>query len=828
MADAGRKARFVQEAKAASSLNHPNIITIYDISQDGGVDFIAMEYVEGRTLDQIIPRKGVRLNEALKIAIQIADALARAHSSGIVHRDLKPANIMVDAHGHVKVLDFGLAKLTEVTTDDRTVTMKTEEGAILGTAAYMSPEQAEGRPLDARSDIFSFGAVLYEMVSGERAFQGTSKVSTLSAVLHAEPAPLPAEVPGDLQKLIARCLRRDPARRFQTMADAGVALVEAHEESESSRLRPLEHQKGRRWWWIWAAVLLLSVAASAVLWRFAGGSQSAMAVTVRPLTALPGAEDWPALSCDGNAVAFSWRKPGEPGYDIYVMPLDGAEPVRRTVDPADDVAAAWSPDGQTLAFARGSIPDFEIFTVPALGGQERRAGPMRSITASLAWTPDGTSLIFPDIPDGDTRASIAILDLATGEKRRFLPIPAGVSGDLAANFSEDGRSLLLYRMERIWTGDLYLYSLSDDLQVRGSPIRLTREFMEPYSFGFAGPGQTVLFSPYGRGALMRISAAFPGEPERLAVGDGVTRFSAARKVGRVAYSRRTIDSDIWRLDLKTGECTPLSFLNSTREERSAAYSPDGKRIAFVSSRSGSHEIWIASSEGASPAQLSRIGGYGVLSLITWSPDGAEVGFTPLAGSTPDKRWRAFATDSRHWRSRVVPTGDESHMDVHPSWSRHGEWIYFLSSRESGRGELWKLPSVGGEAVRVTRQGGGFGVHESADGRFLYYGKGFDELGAAPNQLWRVLKDGGDETMVLPAIKSYRSVAVSPSGIYYVLGEGAHDTIQYFDFATGKSRRILSLPFPAAYGLSLSPDGRYLLFSQNSAEESDLMLVENIR
>jgi serine/threonine protein kinase len=150
MADAGRKARFVQEAKAASSLNHPNIVTIHDISQDGGVDFIAMEFVEGRTLDQIIPRKGMRLNEALKVAIQIADALARAHAAGIIHRYLKPANIMVDSHGHVKVLDFGLAKLTEVVTDDRTVTMKTEEGTILSTAAWMSREQGEDKQVDGR------------------------------------------------------------------------------------------------------------------------------------------------------------------------------------------------------------------------------------------------------------------------------------------------------------------------------------------------------------------------------------------------------------------------------------------------------------------------------------------------------------------------------------------------------------------------------------------------------------------------------------------------------------------------------------------------------
>jgi serine/threonine protein kinase len=186
VADPERKARFVQEAKAASALNHPNIIHIYDIGADAGVDFMAMEYVAGKTLDQLIPRQGMRLNDALKMAVQIADALARAHAAGIIHRDLKPANVMVDEHGVVKVLDFGLAKLTETVAQAsacETVTagVKTEEGTIVGTAAYMSPEQAEGKKLDARSDIFSFGAVLYEMVTGQRAFRGDSKMSTLAA-----------------------------------------------------------------------------------------------------------------------------------------------------------------------------------------------------------------------------------------------------------------------------------------------------------------------------------------------------------------------------------------------------------------------------------------------------------------------------------------------------------------------------------------------------------------------------------------------------------------------------------------------------------------------
>src|SRR5512136_652376 len=194
VSDPDRKRRFIQEAKAASALNHPSIITIYDIDQTDGIDYIAMEYVAGKTLDELIPRKGMRLSLALKYAVQIADALARAHGAGIIHRDLKPSNVMVDEHGLVKIVDFGLAKLTETVSSSgdettRTVEATTEKGTIVGTTAYMSPEQAAGRKVDARSDIFSFGSVLYEMVTGRRAFEADSKFSTLAAVIERDPVP---------------------------------------------------------------------------------------------------------------------------------------------------------------------------------------------------------------------------------------------------------------------------------------------------------------------------------------------------------------------------------------------------------------------------------------------------------------------------------------------------------------------------------------------------------------------------------------------------------------------------------------------------------------
>ena len=244
VADPNRKRRFVQEARAASALNHPNIITIYDIDEAEGVHYIAMEHVQGKTLDRLIARHGLRVNEALRYAVQMAAALAKAHSAGIVHRDLKPTNVMVTDDGLVKVLDFGLAKLTEAApaSDAETaVTLEptTEEGTIVGTVGYMSPEQAEGKAVDARSDIFSFGSVLYEMLTGQRAFQGETKVSTIAAILREEPKPLSQVVEGlprEVERIVKRCLRKDREHRFQTMADLKVALEELKEESDSGEL----------------------------------------------------------------------------------------------------------------------------------------------------------------------------------------------------------------------------------------------------------------------------------------------------------------------------------------------------------------------------------------------------------------------------------------------------------------------------------------------------------------------------------------------------------------------------------------------------------------
>ena len=295
VADPERRRRFVQEAKAASALNHANIIHVYDIGSADGIDFIAMEYVSGKTLDQLIGPLGLPVDDAMKCAAQVAAALAAAHAAGIVHRDVKPANVMVTEKGLIKVLDFGLAKLMERDEGLGSATTLarpplTEQGTIVGTVAYMSPEQAEGKRIDARSDIFSFGSVLYEMVTGRRAFAGDSTVGTLAAILRQEPTPIEG-IPPELEQIITRCLRKEPDRRIQHMDDVALALDELRDAARATRSRgpaspdapaPGAGPRSRPWWlWPVGALLCVSLLAAVVVGN-AGGIRDRLTGSAGP------------------------------------------------------------------------------------------------------------------------------------------------------------------------------------------------------------------------------------------------------------------------------------------------------------------------------------------------------------------------------------------------------------------------------------------------------------------------------------------------------------------------------------------------------------------
>ena len=849
ISDPERKRRFVQEAKSASALNHPNIVTIYDIDQSGSVDFIAMEYVDGKTLDQLIPRKGMRLSEALKCAVQIADSLATAHAAGIIHRDLKPANVMVTDKGLVKVLDFGLAKLTEPVGSDETRTTETlephtEEGTIVGTVAYMSPEQAEGKKVDARSDIFSLGSVLYEMVTGQKAFQGTSKMSTIAAILHQEPKPVSGiaqAIPADLEKLINRCLRKDPAKRFQHMDDVKVALDELKEDSDSGRLHATPPEARlftpMRFVLIAAAVVaLIALAVGGWYWLTRQRSAEPEApLKAVPLTSYPGYETAPSFSPDGNFVAFEWC--GEmlgANCNIYVKQIGVEPPSPLTSDPAVDFSPAWSPDGLFIAFLRQLSPSKSAVVVaPRTGGLERVLGEVDVVQTdrfvggpNLAWTEDSKWLVIPSAESENAGLGLSLLSVETLEKKRLTTSLAGFF-DHAPAFSPDGRTLAFARSGGP-RNDIHLLRLGVNYEPQGSPQRVFEaEAREPYvhSVAWTSDGSEILFScgSWTSGSLWRMAASDSVKPRRLAsASEDVGPLAVSRHGNRLAYVSPMNKPSIRRVDLsgpdqKPG--TPFLVSGSTRQDWFPAYSPDGKRIAFSSNRSGRLEIWVCNSDVSNVLQLTSMGADAY--APKWSPDSRDIAFVALVGGNED----IYVVSANRGSPRRM-TADPA-TDTWPSWSRDGQWIYFKSAR-SGTGEIWKMPAVGGDAVQITRNDGDRAL-ESPDGKYLYYIKGdrYPEQCSA----WKRPAAGGEETKVLDSVHCDGFWDIGGQGIYYFSkpDEKGRSEICLYEFTNGKTREILALDLRYDYaGVAVSPDGRTILYSQSDQAGSDLMLVENFR
>ncbi|MGA2271077.1 MAG: protein kinase [Bryobacteraceae bacterium] len=841
LADEGRQRRFIQEAQAASALNDPNIVTIYEIASANGTDFIVMEYVDGKTLGQLIPKRGMRLEEILCYAIQIAGAMAKAHAAGIVHRDLKPGNIMINAEGRVKLLDFGLAKLTEpnppgAPDDDaptRTLQAHSEEGSIVGTAAYMSPEQAESKPVDARSDIFSFGAVLYEMATGTRAFQGDSKLSTLSAVLRENPKPPSQAVPGvprELDRIIARCLRKDPARRFQDMLDLKVALEELKEESDSGTAdmaaggTGAPRAKTRPRLVLAAAAVALLVAAAAAWFFLRPASKPLPPMQSVPLTTYTGIQGHPSFSPDGSQVAFDWT--GEKGdhLDIYVKLVEGGTPLRLTTSPAPAGRPAWSPDGRQIAFLRaGGV----LYSISPLGGPERKL--TDALVASLAWMPDSQSLLVSSAKSAGELHSIFQLSLRTGEMRQVTSPPPQANpgdGDYTPAVSPDGRTLAFLRFVRA-DEDVYVQPLA------GGPARRLTQRSQQLGGLIWASNREVLFSSTAAGSISMWRMVADGSSEQqpvLGVLDGARDPAISHPANgpsRLAYTRIAADSNIWRMEIapnaRDGVRTvaqPASIIASTREDISPQFSPDGKRIVFASGRDGYSEIWVAASDGSGAAQLTTLKSPRSGSP-RWSPDGKQIVFDSLASGNSD----IWMVGSEGGSPKQLTT--EPSNDARPGFSRDGRWIYFRSDR-SGSQQIWKIPSSAPfqPAVQLTHNGG-FDVDEAPDGKLLYYTR-------SQGGLWTMPVEGGQGMLALEQVRA-GLWSLAENGIYYLdvaarSPEGV-TPIMWLSFATHKLVQVGAVRKPiatASPAISVTSDGRGIAWDQIDRQQSELMLIENFR
>ena len=759
--DGGRRKRFVQEARAASALNHPHIVTIYDIGQDASVDFIAMEYIAGSSLAAVIGREKLTIDEALKYAVQIADGLSAAHAAGILHRDLKPANIMVNEKGVAKILDFGLAKLTESApeftsmdlrgTDSRPPVndLETAEGTILGTAAYMSPEQAQGKAADRRSDVFSFGVVLYELVTGRRAFAGDSRMSSLAAILTSEVEAPSRVVPGlsrDLEKLIVRCLRKDPDRRWQSMADLKVALEDLRSESQAGHSLVAQSTVPARRWTrnaiVVASIFLIAVATGIWLTRPTPPTAGARPSLTR-LTSDLGWTDYPAISLDGKVLAYASDRSGEGNLDIWVQHIPDGAPVRLTRHIADDVDPSFSADGSRVAF-QSSRAGGGIYVVPTLGGEERL---LASRGFSPRFSPDGNWIAYVVAEKGGGRIYVA-------------PAAGGPATSVAGEFyraqapvwSPDGRRLLFWGQR--YRGpdaddnvDWYVSPIPAGTPTPTSARRLLlREGFRavqglPFPDAWVAAGNRILFhgnigdsSNLWQAAITTDDWRLEGVAERATFGTTVEAAASVTSDARMVFISRTMGADIWSIAIDTDRGMPAGPLSRITQDAADDYQPsvseDGATVVFRSRRGGHFGVVLRKPGSSTEMVLTRM-------PHDHSPainrDGTKVAYSfPQNGKMP-----IVVVDAAGGTPQQV-CDNCGEVDA---WSAGGNQILYITRDDpSGIGML----TVGASPNEAWLRHPGYGIYNprlTADGAWIAFNARADRLAAARVFIARVRPDG---------------------------------------------------------------------------------------
>jgi Tol biopolymer transport system component len=721
---------------------------------------------------------------------------------------------------------------------------------VMGTIAYMSPEQASGHAMDARSDIFSIGVVLYELIAGHRPFAGRTDLELLQRIIHGTAEPLTDEVPAMLRLTLEKALAKDPAERYQSMRDMVVdlkRLVRHSGESPAPRTKARKRppQTGAKLRWAGAALAPVLAVAGWYGWRTWRVPESNEPLQAVPLTSLQGSQRYPTFSPDGNYVAFTWTGPKQDNPDLYVYQVGSSgTPLQLTTDPGNDYNPVWSPDGRWIGFLRrapGSGTD-EVRLIPPLGGTERklaeihvRGGDLNS-PPYLSWCPDATCLVATDSPGDGKPDGLFVISFETGEKRALTNPAPPTTGDTEPVISPDGGWLIFRRTQGgVYDGELYRLHLGKGVTAAGEPIRLTPSSLDAQYPAWLPDSRQILFST-AAGGLWRLSIAGdrPGAPERLPfIGEGGQMPVVSRpqngQAPRLVYVRGLGDANVGRIDTSAAGAPAssppvVSPISSTRDDGMVHLSADGRRAAFWSVRSGFSEIWVANLDGSQAHQITSIKGFFASGAPRWSQDGEWITYHSNG---------IWIIPSAGGKARKL-TADTA-INGFPSFSHDGRWIYYSSNRETHtQQQVFKMPVSGGEPVRLTT---GFGVVpvESADGNYLYYVESIDK----PSPLWRIPVSGGDAVRILDGVV-LGNYDLTAKGIYYIdmpQNEGSshyadqpsgETRLEYYDLATRRATRVARNLGLVDVGLTATPDGRTILYSRVDASVNDLMLVENFR
>jgi len=672
-------------------------------------------------------------------------------------------------------------------------------------------------PITLAPKTFDLLVVLVE--SGGRALSKVELMQSLWPDTYVEEANLSFQI-----STLRKALGEDGPKWIETVPKhgyrfAGTAVAVAEEKPAP----PPAPKRGLHLLVAASVIVAAAVVALFVLIRGRADRERPAPKTATPLTAYPGIQAQPSLSPDGSHVAFTWTGPDDNNYDIYIKLVGPGEPVRLTTAPERDVAPSWSPDGRQIAFVRYiSRQHASVIVIPALGGgvEYKVADLFLSLVShdtTLSWTADSKQIAVSGRFRESAPFGLWLVPLDGGPPRRLTNVGSEASNDAAPAFSPDRKRLAFIRAISPTRTRVFVLPLTEQLQPSGTPVPVTDGKVAVHAIAWMD-NRRIVYSTGGYFArrLGILDLDSGGTTGVEGFGEGAASLSIAPN-GTLVYAREWAEVNLWRFGLIHGNSAPERLAASTYQTWTPAYSHDGRRIAFATTRSGLEEVWIADSDGAHPIQLTRMGS-GHTANPRWSLDDRAILFN--SWSPRSDLYTVAVSDGTVKRL----TDQKLSNSVEPSWSRDGKWIYFGDDRTE-RFEVYRIPVGGGATEQLTRNGG-LHAEESVDRKWVYYSKDAE----SPSSIWRIPRDGGQEMLMIDGLSASTNFMPTEKGIYFISGE--HEwgptTVEFYDFATARRKVLFAVQKPFTWGLALSPDGRWLVHGLEDHVSSNLMLIEDLR